>query len=74
MSKEKRFQVRDSDLHYGKYVVLDIETNEIWRFHNLASAKTTQRLNLIKEQESCFKCYNKFSNTSRMCRNISQKG
>ena len=40
MSKEKRFQVRDSDLHYGKYVVLDTETDKIWRFHNLASAIT----------------------------------
>ena len=40
MSKEgKRFQIRSSEIHYGKYIVVDIETEEIWRFHNLASAR-----------------------------------
>jgi len=41
MSKEeKRFQIRNSEKHYGKYVVLDVKTGEIWRFHNLASARS----------------------------------
>ncbi len=42
-TKEKRFQVRNSELHYGKYIVLDIETDKIWRFHNLASARNWAR-------------------------------
>tara|TARA_B100001113_G_scaffold351966_2_gene352247 strand:- start:490 stop:660 length:171 start_codon:yes stop_codon:yes gene_type:complete len=36
--KEKRFQVRNSELHYGKFIVYDIITEEVYRFHNLASA------------------------------------
>tara|TARA_B100000965_G_C18916984_1_gene467080 strand:- start:305 stop:487 length:183 start_codon:yes stop_codon:yes gene_type:complete len=39
-NEEKRFQVRFSEKHYGKYIVYDIITEEIWRFHNLASART----------------------------------
>lgn len=41
--KEKRFQVRNSKLHYGKYIVVDIETDDIWRFYNLASARNWAR-------------------------------
>ena len=39
MSVEKRFQVRNSQKYYGKYVVVDIQTGEVWSFHNLASAR-----------------------------------
>ncbi len=40
MSVEKRFQVRNSQKHYGKYVVVDTQTGEVWSFHNLASARS----------------------------------
>ncbi len=51
-NNERRFQVRFSEKHYGKYVVYDIITEEIYRFHNLSSARTwadEQNKNLSKE-------------------------
>ena len=38
-NNERRYQVRFSDKHYGKYVVYDIVKEEIHRFHNLSSAR-----------------------------------
>ena len=40
MSIEKRYLVAESEVHYGKYVVIDTKDNTIHRFHNLASART----------------------------------
>ena len=51
-NNERRYQVRFSEKHYGKYVVYDIITEKIWRFHNLASARIwadEQNKNLSKE-------------------------
>ena len=43
--KENRFQVINSREYFGKYEVIDIETNETYKFYNLASAR-----NWAKEQ------------------------
>ena len=39
MSIEKRYIVAPSDIHYGKYIVIDTKRETIYRFHNLASAR-----------------------------------
>jgi len=39
MSIGNRYIVAESEVHYGKYIVIDTKENIIHRFHNLASAR-----------------------------------
>jgi len=38
--ESSRYQIRESSKYYGKYVVVDTLTNEVYEFYNLASAVT----------------------------------
>ncbi len=38
-NNKKRFIVAESKKHYGRYVVIDTNTDEVHRFHNLSTAK-----------------------------------
>ena len=57
MSIEKRYIVAPSDIHYGKYIVIDTKRETIYRFHNLASARAfAKQKNDEENQTYCEVC------------------
>jgi len=47
----KRYVIVESQEYYGKYVVLDRETQEVYKFHNLQSAISFAKTKNKKEEE-----------------------